>query len=153
MDRGASKKLLVERRLGELNPAIVDEVLWRQFKSDFAPVSDSYLRNILRDSKYPLAPVVEGVSTTRPDAAERVLRALSAEYLEGDLNRRKVCRDAVLEAKQKLKWKLGKSRPNEDHAEIFLWVSTWLENPALFPEWLTVRHHYLGRVQATSSES
>src|SRR5690606_32848602 len=91
-----------------------------------------------RGSGHPLSPLVEGVVTTSMEEAERTLRLLAAEYEASDLMRRRRCRAPVLEAKQRLGWALRRS-DDEAKRELLLWVSTWLENPGLFADWVSLR--------------
>jgi hypothetical protein len=80
------------------------------------------------------------------------LRALASEYELSDAVRRKECRRIVIESKDRLRWWLKRPKAVEsaekcaEKEEILLWVSTWLENPALFPEWVTIRRR---RITAT----
>ena len=75
----------------------VDEAIWAKVKDALAPISDSYLRSLLKQSGRALAPLVEGVETADIDSAERTLRALASEYELSDPGRRKTCRRIVIE--------------------------------------------------------
>lgn len=105
-----------------------------------APISDNYLRHLLRDSGVPLAPMVEGVRQESLDALESSLCALLAEYEAGDAARRAQVRKLVITAKDHAR--LAARREAKDgfpKEEMILWMLTWLENPPLFPAWIRLR--------------
>ena len=143
--RKGSKHALLEEQIATVD--VVDETIWETLKRDLAPISESYLRHLIKQSGHPMTPLVEGVNMTTPVDADRTLRALAAEYESGDPYRRKLCRALVLEAKERIRWQLRRSSqpgqtaadPQESKQELLLWVSTWLENPAIFPEWIAIR--------------
>jgi hypothetical protein len=140
--RGQTKRARLEERLRTLG--VIDEDAWADLKRELAPISDGYLRSMLIATGHPLSPVIEGVHTTDLKQAERNLRALAEEYELGDASRRRLCRDVVIGAKQRARWWLRRSaaeHPSERplKEEILLWTSTWLENPLLFAEWVTLR--------------
>lgn len=148
--RKGSKHALLEEILGPFER--VNEETWARVKKALTPISDSYLRSLLKQSGRELAPFVEGVETADVDSAERTLRALASEYETSDPARRKECRRMVIESKDRLRWWLKSPKAVEsaekraEKEEILLWVFTWLENPALFPEWVTIRRR---RITAT----
>ena len=141
--RKGSKRALLEEILSPSE--YLDEAIWAKAKDALAPISDSYLRSLVKQSGRELAPLVEGVETADVDSAERTLRALASEYELSDPGRRKTCRRIVIESKDRLRWWLKSAKAVEsaekrtEKEEILLWVSTWLENPALFPEWVAIR--------------
>lgn len=120
------------------NLILVDEAVWADLKRDLAPISDSYLRTILRNSGKPLAPAVEGVRTSTLADARRTLLALADAYENAPPFRKQSCRVPVIQAKQRLRSRLSRQGDSETR-EILLWVSTWLENPTLFGKWLSIR--------------
>jgi len=117
---------------------IVDEARFRSLKAGLEPVSDSYLRKLLRESGVPLAPMVEGVSISSFETLERTLLVLADVYAAGTRD----ARTLVIEAKDRLRWS-EKRAADEDHREekreMLLWVMTWLENPVAFSVWLRLR--------------
>jgi hypothetical protein len=122
----------------------IDEHAWNVLKQELAPISDSYLRSLLIETGLPLSPLIEGVHTSDLNQAERTLRALAVEYESADPERRKIYRRVVIEAKQRARWWLRRSAsldPPETplKEEVLLWTSTWLENPLLFQQWVSLR--------------
>lgn len=104
-------------------------------KRELAPVSESYLRKLLRESGVPLAPMVDGVRQSNLDELESSLLALLAEYESGDAARKRLVRELVITAKDHARW--------THKEENLLWLTTWLENPPLFPAWLRLRKNIL----------
>jgi hypothetical protein len=103
---------------------------WSVLHQHLAPISDSYLRRLLRTSGAVLHPLIEGVRQDDLATLERTLMALLAED-------RPTARRLVIEAKDHAKF----SRPAKD--EMVLWMLTWLENPAIFPQWVKLRKEAL----------
>ena len=56
-----TKRGRLSRRLAEIRPERITEGEWRQLRELLAPISDGYLRQLLRSCGLPLDPVVEGV--------------------------------------------------------------------------------------------
>jgi hypothetical protein len=111
-----------------------------------APVSESYLRRLLRDSGVPLAPLVEGVRQESFDTLESSLLRLLAEYEPGDAARRTRVRSVVIAAKDhaRLAGRIEGKRAEKE--EMVLWMLTWLENPPVFPEWVRLRRAAGGEI-------
>ena len=110
-----------------------------------SPISESYLRKLLRESGVPLASMVEGVRQGSFDELEASLARLLAEYESGDAAQRTGVRRLVITAKEHARWAARKSREPADKEEMTLWMVTWLENPPLFPEWVRLRRGLLRR--------
>lgn len=107
-----------------------------------APVSENYLRRLLRESGAPLSPLIEGVRQESLDALEASLAKLLDEYEKGDRERRARARRAVITAKDHARWALRQQKSDDEKAEkqeMILWMTTWLENPPLFREWAPLR--------------
>jgi len=130
-----SKKAILNRLIEPLER--IDEVIWEQLKSELEPISDAYLRKLLRATGRPLSPWVEGVNTASLNDAERTLRALGEAY-EIAVDRKRI-RAVVLESKQHVRWRMQRPDPPPEKQEILLWLSTWLENPLLFSDWIVLR--------------
>jgi hypothetical protein len=115
-----------------LAPAtLVDEPEFERLKAALSPISESYLRKLLRDSRAPLAPMIDGVRQSNLDELESTLLALLGEYVSGDQTKRQAVRNLVITAKNHARW----TRKEEN----LLWLTTWLENPPLFPTWARLR--------------
>ncbi len=135
--RGKRADLL--KWLARERPARIGEREWARLHVDLAPVSGSYLRRLLRDSGVPLAPLIEGVRQETFEALESSLLALLHEYEHGDGAARAATRRLVIEAKDHARWAARNPEKRSEKEEMALWMLTWLENPPLFPQWLTLR--------------
>lgn len=136
--RSESRKSRLRQYLAEKQPACVDEGLVSELSLLLAPVSESYLRGLLRESGVRLAPMVEGVNLHSLDDLERTLLVLAEEYANG----RKEARAAVIESKDRVRWAAARAADPEkrvEKAEMLLWIMTWLENPVAFPVWARLR--------------
>jgi hypothetical protein len=109
----------------------VDEAEWIELQAVLAPVSENYLRRLLRESGVELSPMVAGVRQGSLEELEASLAALLHEYEGGDARRRAAVRKLVITAKDHARW--------AKKGEMTLWLTTWLENPGLFPEWVRLR--------------
>jgi hypothetical protein len=141
--------------LDESRPAAITEAEFAELLSRLSPVSESYLRRLLRGADVPLAPLVEGVRQNSFDDLRRTLLALEREYAAADAGRARACRRIVIQAKDHARWSLrgGKLPPasQTDKQEMILWMLTWLENPAAFPLWLEMRIRRISPVPAAPS--
>jgi hypothetical protein len=106
---------------------------WSAVRAALAPISDSYLRRLLRAAGVPLHPLVEGVRQEDFPSLERTLLALLGEE-------RRAARTLIIEAKQHARW-AQKKHPEKE--EMALWMLTWLENPGIFPQWIAIRKETL----------
>jgi hypothetical protein len=107
-------------------------------------VSENYLRKLLRECCVPLAPMVEGVRQTTFAELESSLLRLLAEYESAGPPRRMAVRLLVITAKEhaRLAARDPGNRPNKE--EMILWLTTWVENPPVFREWMSIRKGIAG---------
>jgi hypothetical protein len=115
-------------RLNELlvHVSLVDLAVWLRLKETLAPISDSYLRRLLRASSVPLTPEVEGVRQENFAELERTLLAASPA--------------AVREAKRHAELALRSPKVNRAvKTEMIEWMRVWLETPSAFPIWVKLR--------------
>ena len=102
-----------------------------QLLAALQPVSGSHFRRLLRESGFPLAPLVEGVRQDSLDQLERTLLALLDESAPE-------ARRLVIEAKDHARMAQRRA-PAPEREEKLLWMTVWLENRSLFREWLQLR--------------
>jgi hypothetical protein len=136
--RSDSKRARLQRWLAVRRPAAIDTAVLDEIKTALEPVSDSYLRDLIRSSGFAMTPDVEGVNTHTLEDLERTLNALAVLYETG----RRDIRPLVIAAKDRLKWSMARlSDPakKEMRQEMILWTLTWLENPAAFSLWVSLR--------------
>jgi hypothetical protein len=124
-------------------PRQIGEPEWQTLFSLLAPISESYLRRLLRDlareSDVRLTPLVEGVRQESFEALESSLLRLLAEYEQADSARRARVRSVVIAAKDHARLAGRNEGKRAEKEEMVLWMLTWLENPPVFPEWVRLR--------------
>ncbi len=147
-----SKRKAIAAWLQEEQPAAITPVHWRTLIEQHGPISESYLRKLLRDSGVPLDPLVDGVHQDSFDALERSLTALSRIYEDartaGDRESVAASRKVVRSGKDHARWASERAKDeqkNSEKAEMAEWMLIWLENPPLFPEWVRVRRLAMGQ--------
>ncbi len=140
------KRALLASWLAQFSPALVGEREFEELRQSLAPVSGSYLRKLLRESGAALAPMVEGVRQRTFDELESTLIALLDEYEHADAVRRNAVRRIVIAAKDHARWSARDPEKRADKEEMTLWMMTWLENPAVFREWIKLRRRTLDMV-------
>jgi hypothetical protein len=119
----------------------------RELRERLAPISGAYLQKLVRASGLPMDPLVEGVRQDSFEELERTLTAIGEEFAQalesGDTARAARCRQAVITGKEHAH--LAERRRGaspETRAlkeEMAAWMLLWLENPAIFPIWLSLR--------------
>jgi hypothetical protein len=140
--REALQAWVEARRPERITDAAFDELL-----RALAPISEGYLRRLLRDTGLPLDPLVEGIRQDSFEHLERSLiemeRVYAAATAAGDASRARACRRAVIAAKDHARFSLRNPTIAEDQRaaknETVLWLLTWLENPGVFSTWLELR--------------
>jgi hypothetical protein len=121
------------------HPAAIAPPEWDRLRTELAPVSEGYLRKLLRESGVALAAMVEGVRQDTFEALEASLLALLAEYQKADAGRQRLVRRLVIQAKDHARWAARQPGRRAEKEEMALWMLTWLENPPLFPQWVRLR--------------
>ena len=131
-----TKKVQLQNWLKTINgPVTVDSLAL--LPEQLMPLSDQYLRKLLRESGHPLHPLVEGVRQDSFDNLARTLNALEAFYSNGSKLTKAHCRQLVKEAK--LHAQMAERRLPGSKQEKIEWMRLWLENPAVFPAWVQLR--------------
>jgi len=135
------KRIELAEWLDRIKPERIGEREYEEIRSALGRVSESYLRRLLGNCGVPLAPLIEGVRQSNLEELQTSLMALLAEYSAGDAARRQAIRRLVITAKDHARWA---ARRNPLKEEMILWMTTWLENPPVFPEWVRIRLRSLG---------
>ena len=125
--------------LAEHHPARIGEAEFAQLFTALAPVSESYLRKLVRECGVPLDAMVEGVRQTTFDDLEASLLNLLEEYEQGDAAHRMAVRRLVITAKDHARLATRNPEKRAEKEEMILWLTTWLENPPVFAEWVSIR--------------
>jgi hypothetical protein len=144
---GAPGEYVLGDSLERQSRPVIGDREWEELKALLAPISEHYLRKLLRDSGAPLEPLVEGVRQESLDALETSLVKLLEEYQRADRGRQMRVRRAVVAAKDHARWASGSRQKNPgkkaEKQEMILWMTVWLENPPLFVEWVRLRRAHL----------
>jgi hypothetical protein len=140
MLKSKSAKQQLREYLEEQKPAAITESVWFQLREKLAPVSDSYLRDLLRETGLPFDQPYAGISQHTLDDLERSLLGMLEVYREavagGVGERARYCRRQVIAAKDRARFLAGKHPQKEEMAQ---WMVVWLENPEVFPAWIEAR--------------
>jgi hypothetical protein len=137
--RRKGKSVELARWLEEHHPARIGEAEFALLRTDLAPVSESYLRKLLRECGTPLDPMIEGVRQGTFAELEASLLRLLEEYQSSDPPRRMAVRRLVITAKEHARLAARNPAKRLDKEEMILWLTTWLENPPVFREWVSIR--------------
>jgi hypothetical protein len=140
--KSRGKRAELARWIEREKAPLIGEAEFDQLRSALAPVSESYLHKLLRDSGVPLAPMIQGVRQSDFNELEETLLALLDEYEKRDTMRRAAVRKLVITAKDHARWALQRGHATKE--EMVLWLMTWLENPPVFREWVKLRRAQLG---------
>jgi len=144
---GKGKRLALRAWVEERRPERIAESDFDELLSALAPVSEGYLRRLLRETGIPLAPLAGGIRQDSFENLERTLIEMEREYAaavsSGDASRAGACRRAAIAAKDHTRFSLRSPTLTPDQRaakeEMLLWLLTWLENPGVFPAWLSLR--------------
>jgi hypothetical protein len=145
----ASKSIKQQLRdyLAREQPVAITEAVWTGLLMHLAPVSESYLRDLLRATGLPFDQPWAGVRQHTFEELEESLRGMLGVYTEaasaGDKDRARYCRRQVIAAKDRAKFIAQNSRTaaekKAEKEEMAQWMLVWLENPEVFPAWAEAR--------------
>ena len=148
---GTESKTSIKRRLREYlaqeQPAAITATVWSGLVAHLAPVSESYLRELLRDTGLPFPQPYAGIRTHSFEELEASLREMLAVYLAaaaaGDRAQARYARRQVIGAKDRAGFQARSPRTPEpkrtEKLEMVQWMMVWLENPEVFPAWVEAR--------------
>jgi hypothetical protein len=152
-----SRKQALREYLAAGPIAAIGEKEWRDLLRVLAPISESYLRDLLRATGLPFAQPYAGIHQKSFDELERTLREMLAIYTEavhaGDRALARYCRRQVIAAKDRARLiaRNPKTAPDKQARknEMAQWMLVWLENPAVFPAWVEIRKRYSSSTDST----
>jgi hypothetical protein len=125
-------------------PAAITEAVWRGLLTHLAPVSESYLRDLLRQTGLPFDQPWAGIRQHTLEELEQSLLDMLVVYQQaiaaGDRDRARYCRRQIIAAKDRAKF-AAKKKPEK--SEMSEWMLVWLENPEVFPAWVEARKRTL----------
>lgn len=146
-----------KRRLGaylaQRQPPRITEDVWKEARAELAPVSDSYLRDLLRATGIPIDQPWAGIRQHTFEELESSLREMLDVYVAaqsaGERERARYARRQVIAAKDRAKFIVANPRTGEEKRalkdEMAQWMLVWLENPELFPAWVEARKRLQAR--------
>ena len=128
-------------------PAAITEAVWQDLLRRLAPVSESYLRDLLRATGLPFDQPYSGIRQHTFEELEHSLRAMLQVYGDslaaGQRDRARYCRRQVIAAKDRAKFLAVTPRSTPEKRtlkeEMAQWMLVWLENPEVFPAWVEAR--------------
>jgi hypothetical protein len=128
------------------SPAIT-EAVWRELLTTLAPVSESYLRELLRATGLPFEQPYAGIRQHTLEELEQSLGEMLEIYRDamaaGNRDRARYCRRQVIGAKDRARFLARESRTPPDKKgrkeEMVEWMLVWLDNPEVFPAWVEAR--------------
>ena len=151
-ERPSAKRRLAEY-LASRQPARITEAVWLEARAELAPVSDSYLRDLLQATGIPFDQPWAGIRQHTFEELESSLREMLEVYLAaktaGDRERARYARRQVIAAKDRAKFASRNPRTSPEKRaakeEMAQWMLVWLENPEVFPAWVEARKRLPGR--------
>ena len=147
MARSKSKKRRLEKFLEEQRLEAISEEHWHELVALLSPISESYLRELLRGTNLPVAQPFGGVRQSSFEELETSLLEIEREYARamenGDMTRAKLCRRVVIQAKDRARLvsrsKKVDPEKRRQKQEMVEWMLVWLENPGIFESWVRLR--------------
>lgn len=149
-DKSAKREL--RDYLESQQPPAITEAIWNALKERLAPVSESYLRDLLRETGLPFEQPYAGIRQHTFEELECSLREMLEVYRDatanGDRERARYARRQVIAARDRANFMVRNQRtPPEKRAqkeEMAQWMLVWLENPEVFPAWVKARKAGMG---------
>ena len=155
--QGKSRKQALREFLAAGRIMAIGEAEWQAALLTLAPISESYLRDLLRATGLPFAQPFAGIRQNSFADLDRDLRGILAVYAEamraGDRLRARYCRRQVIAAKDRARFvgRHPKTSPDKkaQKEEMAQWMLVWLENPEVFPAWVEIRKRYCSSTDST----
>ena len=155
--RATSRKQALREYLAGRRIAAIGEAEWQDLLRALAPVSESYLRDLLRETDLPFAQPYAGIAQKNYEELERSLREMLIVYSEamraGDRRTARYCRRQVIAAKDRARYIARSAKTSAakkaQKEEMAQWMLVWLENPEVFPVWAEIRKRYSRTTEST----
>ncbi len=147
MAKSTSIKRQVRDYLEAARPQAITAAVWRELLARLAPVSESYLRDLLRATGLPFEQPYAGIRQHTFEELEQSLGEMQQVYAEamaaGDRARARSCRRQVIAAKDRARFLARNPRTAPEKQaqkeEMAQWMLVWLENPEVFAAWVAAR--------------
>jgi hypothetical protein len=152
-----SRKKTLQEFLAGAQITAIGVAEWQAALRTLAPVSESYLRDLLRETGLPFAQPFAGIRQKSFTELEQDLREMLAIYLAamraGDRQRARYCRRQVIAAKDRARFAAHNPKTSPEKKaqkeEMAQWMLVWLENPTVFPAWVEIRKRYCSSTDST----
>ena len=159
--RSPSVKQRLRALLSEERPAAITAEVWNGLLRRLAPVSESYLRDLLRATGLPFAQPYAGIRQHTFEELEGSLVEMLHVYRDavaaGDRALARYCRKQAIAAKDRARFQARSPRTAPEKAaeksEMAEWMLVWLENPEVFPAWVAARKKILSPAAVESREN
>lgn len=146
-----SKKRRFQQYLAECRPASIGEAEWNALAALLAPVSESYLRELVRRTGLPFEQPWAGVRQKNFQELEASLLELREVYAAamaaGRRDHARYARRQVISAKDHARFASRNPRSSPEtrarKEEMVEWMLVWLGDPEMFPEWARLRKRVL----------
>ena len=139
----SSKKRRIREYLEARRPAPIDGQIWAELLRELAPISESYLRDVLRETGLPFDQPWAGVRQKTFEELEQSLLELGRVYAEavsgGRRDLARYCRKQVIGAKDRARFAARNPARRAEKEEMVEWMLVWLGDPAVFPAWVELR--------------
>ncbi len=147
MDSRKPVKQQLRDILSAEKPERITQGLWHSLSKRLAPVSDSYLRELLDKAGLEIDQPYAGIRQHTFEDLESSLREMLEVYraatASNNRDRARYCRRQVIGAKDRAKFLAHNPRTaaekREEKREMAQWMLVWLENPEVFPAWVEAR--------------
>ena len=157
MSRTKSRKQALREFLAAAQIKAIGEAEWQAALRTLAPISESYLRDMLRRTGLPFAQPWAGIRQKTFTELEQDLGEMLAVYAAatraGDRQRARYCRRQVIAAKDRARFAARNPKISPEKKaqkdEMAQWTLVWLENPEVFPAWVKIRKRYCSSTDST----
>jgi hypothetical protein len=145
--RSKSVKQQLREYLAAKQPRAITQDVWEDLLMTLAPVSESYVRDLLRDTGLPFEQPWAGIRQHTFEELEQSLGEMLAAYQAaskaGDRERARYCRRQVIAAKDRARFLAQSPKTSAEQKaqkeEMAAWMLIWLETPEVFPVWVEAR--------------
>lgn len=148
--RNNSAKQRLREYLAAHQVTSITEAVWQELLRVLAPVSESYLRDLLRstglDFDQPYAGIRQHTFEELETSLGEMLVVYRAAMAAGNRERARYARRQVIGAKDRARFL---SKKQEQKREMVQWMLVWLENPEVFPAWVEARKRAIRGPQST----
>ena len=152
-----SRKQALREFLAARPITCIGEAEWQAALRTLAPISENYLRRLLRETSLAFAQPYAGIRQKSFADLEYDLREMLVVYtaaMQSDSRQgARYCRRQVIAAKDRARFLASKPKTSPEKKaqkdEMAQWMLVWLENPEVFPAWVEIRKRYCSCTDST----